>query len=416
MLKRFTPRASAELIRARSGVFGYFATSGFAMGAWAGGLPALDERLSLGPGRVGTCLLLIAAGAMVSMVVAGRITDRFTSRNVARISGPVTSLALLGPALAPTYGWLMALAVLYGMCIGVIEISMNVNSIEVETRYGRPIVSAFHGFWSLGGAVGGALTSLGLHLRMDSQLMLVVAVVVTVGAFGWFGRMLLPPPPHPEADSGTAKPGRGSPKLRWGLIVLLGLVAFAGHISEGAAIDWAAIHARTVLDTSLSSAPIAYTVFGVAMTTIRLLGDPIRGRLGPAITLLLAGLFATAGYGLVLVSPTAGGTSLLVACVGWALTGIGLATVVPVVFSSVGAAGGAAVGKALSTITLFSSVGMLIGPAIIGQLAEISSLPVALIVPAVLALLVAVTGPPAAKALRGHTDGLPARPKIPEAV
>ncbi|MGH8879817.1 MAG: MFS transporter [Stackebrandtia sp.] len=414
MRNPFTPREAPALVRARIGVFGYFATSGFVMGTWAAGLPAIDERLQLGPGRMGTALLLIALGALVSMLVVGRISDRHTSRVVSRIAGPVTALTLLGPVLAGSYAWLLGFAVAYGITVGFIEVSMNVNSIEVEVRYNRPIVSAFHGLWSLGGAAGGALTSMGLHAGLDSQAMLVGFVTLAAVSFLYFGRMLLPPPPPPAvaAESPSATPA--ATRLRWGLVLLLGVVAFAGHLAEGAAIDWAAIHARRILDTPLSNAPIAYTAFGMAMTVVRLAGDPIRSRLGPARTLLFAGIFATAGYGLVLASPLADGMGFALACTGWVFTGMGLATVVPVVFSAIGSSQGA-VGKALSMVTVFGSAGLLVGPAVIGHLAEATSLPTALIVPGILAAVVAVAGPSAIRALR-LKDSATQQPAVAEAV
>ncbi|MFC6903085.1 hypothetical protein ACFQGX_48790 [Nonomuraea dietziae] len=177
------------------------------------------------------------------------------------------------------------------------------------------------------------------------------------------------------------------------LVALLGVVAFAGHLSEGAAIDWAALHARLVLDADPAAAPLAYTVFAVAMTSIRLLGDPIRARLGAVRTIQLAGGFATVGYLLVLLVP-----NIVGAWIGWALAGVGLATVVPVVFSAVGAAGGS-VGRALSVVTAFGYSGLLVGPAVLGFVADSASLPVALIIPAVMAAVVGLTGTPAIRAI-----------------
>ncbi|MFC7099363.1 hypothetical protein ACFQQB_02020 [Nonomuraea rubra] len=146
-------------------------------------------------------------------------------------------------------------------------------------------------------------------------------------------------------------------------------------------------------------APLAYTIFSVAMTTFRLLGDPIRGRLGSVRTIQLAGVFATLGYVLVLGSPYVG-ESLRVVCAwtGWALAGVGLATVVPVLFSAVGAAGGR-VGRALAMVTAFGYSGLLLGPAVLGFVAEHASLQVALVIPAVLAAVVTLTGSPAIRSL-----------------
>ncbi|MEU6724442.1 MFS transporter [Nonomuraea wenchangensis] len=400
--------------RARAGVFGFFVLAGLVMGLWAAGLPSLEERLDLGPGLLGTVLLLISGGALVSMLAAGPLVDRYGSRRVCWVAGPLSALTLLGPALAPSYPALAGLAVVFGLGLGACEVAMNAHSVEVERAYGRPIISAFHGTWSLGGAAGGALTALFLRVGVDPQLMLVVAAVVVALLYLPAARLLLPSAPaHPEAASGEARSGSGGGSLTWGLIALLGLAAFAGHLSEGAAIDWAALHARWVLGTDPAAAPLAYTIFSVAMTTVRLLGDPIRARLGSVRTIQLAGLLATAGYGLVLLSPLAP-EALRVACAwsGWALAGVGLATVVPVLFSAVGAAG-ERVGRALALVTAFGYSGLLVGPGVLGYVADVASLPVALIIPAALAAVVSLAGVPAMRSLLRASPPAPAAP-LPE--
>ncbi|MFG1615061.1 MFS transporter [Nonomuraea wenchangensis] len=399
--------------RARVGVFGFFVFAGFVMGLWAAGLPSLNDRLDLGPRLLGTVLLLISGGALVSMLAAGPLVDRFGSRRVCWVAGPLSALALLGPALAPSYGTLAALAVVFGIGLGACEVAMNAHSVEVERAYGRPIISAFHGTWSLGGAAGGALTALFLRAGVDPQLVLVVAAVVVALLYLPAARLLLPSAPaSPEAAPGEPKGGTGG-SLTWGLIALLGLAAFAGHLSEGAAIDWAALHARWVLGTDPAAAPLAYTIFSVAMTTVRLLGDPIRARLGSVRTIQLAGLLATAGYALVLLSPLVP-EGLRVACAwtGWALAGVGLATVVPVLFSAVGAAG-ERVGRALAMVTAFGYSGLLLGPAVLGYVADVASLPVALIIPAALAAVVTIAGAPAIRSLLRASPPAPAAP-LPE--
>lgn len=367
------------------------------MGLWAAGLPSLNDRLELGPARLGSVLLLISGGALVSMLVAGPLVDRWTSRRVCWFAGPFSGVVLLGPALAPSYWSLAVLAVVFGIGLGVTEVAMNAHSVEVERRYGRPIISAFHGVWSLGGAAGGGLTSLALQNEVNAQLLLIVAAVVVPFLYLPAAYLLMPDPP--ASASPSAEPSADGSSLRWGLIALLGLAAFAGHLSEGAAIDWAALHARWVLETDPAMAPLAYTIFSVAMTTFRLLGDPIRGRLGSVRTIQLAGVFATLGYVLVLGSPYVG-ESLRVVCAwtGWALAGVGLATVVPVLFSAVGAAGGR-VGRALAMVTAFGYSGLLLGPAVLGFVAEHASLQVALVIPAVLAAVVTLTGSPAIRSL-----------------
>ena len=382
--------------RARIAVFSFFFLSGLVMGLWAAGLPSLNDRLELGPARLGSVLLLISCGALVSMLVAGPLVDRWSSRVVCWFGGPLSAAVLLGPALASSYLALAVLAVVFGIGLGVTEVAMNSHSVEVERVYGRPIISAFHGTWSLGGAAGGALTAGALKAGLDPQALLVGAAIVVPFLYVPAARLLLPDPPRHVAGDEAAPV---SSPLRWGLVALLGVAAFAGHLSEGAAIDWAALHARWVLHTDPAAAPLAYTIFSVAMTSVRLLGDPIRARLGSVRTIQLAGLVATCGYALVLVAPLTG-DALQVVCAwtGWALAGVGLATVIPVIFSAVGAAG-SRVGRALALVTAFGYSGLLVGPALLGYLAQTWSLRVALILPALLAAAVALAGTPAIRAL-----------------
>lgn len=404
--------------RARAGVFGFFFLNGFIMGAFAAGLPGLDDRLGLGPARLGSVLLLVSCGALASMLVAGRLVDRWSSARICRVTGPVSAIVLLGPAVASSYHALALLAVVYGLGVGVMEVAMNVHSVEVEHRYGRPIVSAFHGVWSLGGAAAGALTAAALAAGVDGRFVLLALALGVPFGFLTAARALLPPGPvpasvpasvpvpAPDVPAAPAAPHapQGSGRFRWSLVALLGAVAFSGHLSEGAAMDWAAVHARWVLDADPALAPLAYTVFSVAMTTVRLLGDPLRARLGPVRTIRCAGAFATTGYLLILAAPLTGdAVRLAVAWSGWALAGVGLATVVPVIFSAVGAAGGS-MGRALSLVTAFGYTGLLLGPAVLGYVAEHASLSTALVIPTVLAATVALVGAPAIRGLTAH-DG-----------
>ncbi|MFI6322967.1 MFS transporter [Nonomuraea sp. NPDC050556] len=383
--------------RARAGLFAYFVLLGLVVGLWAAGLPSLSARLDLSAGELGAALLLVSAGALVSMLLAGPLVDRYSSRVVCWFSGPFSALVLLGPALAATYLQLCVLAVLFGVGIGISEVGINAHSVEVERRYGRPIISAFHGAWSLGGAAAGGLTAALLSLGVNGQALLVAGGILIPFLCIAPARVLLPAEPV-EADGTPGAAAKGFP-LGWGLIALLGLAAFAAHLSEGAAMDWTALHAKWILGAGPALAPLTFTVYAVAMTTVRLFGDPIRARLGPVRTIRLSGVLGTGGYLLVLASPLVPhALGLPLAWIGWAVTGIGLATVIPVIFSAVGAAGGA-VGKALSQITAAGYTGLLMGPATLGFVADHTSLPVALIIPTVLAAVITLAGTPAIRAL-----------------
>lgn len=403
-----TPDPTA-LRRARVGVFGTFATSGFVMGAWAAALPSVDRRLGLDEALLGTLLLLIQVVGLLTMFVAGRVADRITTRGLLRWTGPATQLVLIAPALAPSYETLLLCGALYGVGVGFVEVGLNAHSVELERYYRRPIVSSFHGFWSLGAAAAGALTSIGLTLGLGSQAMLVITALVCAAVFAVFTRPLLPPPGRVRGRGSGAPAG----PARIGAVVLgvLFLLGLGGHLIESGAVDWANLHAARVLHADAALAPLSYTVFACAMTVFRLLGDPIRARLGPGRTLLGAGILATAGYALILGSAAAGGLPL--AWAGWILAGSGIAVIVPVLFSAIGDAGGSPSNIAL--ISISGSAGLLLGPAAIGYLAEATDLTVGLTVPIALAVFIALAGPVTMRRLLRARVAEPAEPGVPVA-
>lgn len=190
------------------------------------------------------------------------------------------------------------------------------------------------------------------------------------------------------------------------LVLLLGIVAFAAFIAEGAAMDWSALYANTVLGADLATSSLAFTTFTVAMTVTRFLGDRLRGRYGPVWTIQRAATTATIGYALVILAPSLP-VALLGAYAGWLLVGVGLAMVIPLVFAVAGT-GGAAAGRALARVTTFGYVGMLAGPSVIGPLAEETSLRLAMVLPGALAFGIAVVAPVAVRRATGLVRVAPA--------
>ena len=403
-----TTQDPPALRRARIGVFAGFATSGFVMGAWAAALPGVGARLDLGEAQLGTTLLLIQIVGLATMTLAGRLADRHSTRTLLRWTGPASQLVLLAPALAGDYTALLVCAAVYGIGVGFTEVGLNAHSVELERHYGRPIISSFHGFWSLGGALAGALTSLGLSLGLGNQAMLIAVALISGAAFALATLPLLPPPGQDNPGGSSGAPARRIGAILLAAMFILGL---AGHLIESGAIDWANLHADRVLDADDALAPLSYTVFACAMTVFRLIGDPIRAKLGPGPTLLWAGTLSTAGYALVLVSGMAGGLPL--AWTGWLLAGSGIAIIVPVLFSAIGEAGGTPSNVAL--ISMSGSTGLLLGPAAIGYIAEATSITTGLLVPAALAAFAAFAGPLTLRRLLKPADPAP-EPKEPAAV
>lgn len=406
--------------RARLAVFAVFGLSGLQCSLWSTSLPSIDARLHLGEARLGIVLLLVGAGAVTTMPVTGRLCDRLGSRAVIRLCGPVFVLTLLGAALAGSFPVLLGLAYLFGAGAGSLDVAMNAHAIVVEKRYARPIMSAFHGFWSVGGILGSVIVATGLDAGVADPALIIAGGCAAAAAIVVPGRFLLPTTadaaspagPIPADSAPAAAEPAPAPASRFSgslVVLLLGVVAAAGFICEGAAYNWAPLHAIRELHVAAPTAALAYTVFASALMTGRFTGDWLRKWLGPVRGMCWAGSVAVAGYLLVLLAPSLHTGALACDYAGWAVTGLGLATVVPSVFSAVGERDGG-VGRALSWVAVCAYGGELAGPAIIGPLADATSLRVAMLIPGALAVLVATLGPLAiARALRP-----PAPPPVPD--
>ncbi len=373
-----------------------YGLAGVLTALWGATLAATDARLALGPGRLGASLMALAVGALIAMPIAGRLADR----RFLRLTIPAAGLAMAGPAAASSAELLVLSAFVLGTQFGGLNVALTVQAVTAERAIGRPIIARLHGTWALGAVVGGAAVSAGLRAGVDVRVVMVAGGVGLAVAGVVVGAQL---PAWAPAAPGTVAATARAPGPA--LVIVLGIVGAAAFVTEGAATDWAGVHATRVLGADPSTASLVYAVFVAAMTVVRFAGDAVRSRLGAPTTVRLAGVTATAGYGLVLLSgalPAATPTRVACATAGWALAGAGMALVWPVVISALGAAGGR-----LSAATTISYSGGLIGPALIGYVAARATLPVALLIPAGLALLVATVAPAATvtESLEGTRGG-----------
>jgi hypothetical protein len=335
------------------------------------------------------------------MPVTGRLADRYTGSLLLRAVAPAAALALAGPAAATSFAALLPAAVLIGVLLGALNVALSVQAVALEAVLRRPIISVLHGAWSLGAVVGGAADTWWLHAGIGVRVVPLVAapvlaVVLYLAAAGAAptsavaaAPVISGPVPAPGGRRRDRSPAPGT-----GLTVMLGLVGTAAFVAEGAATDWAGVHATRVLGADPAVGSLVYTVFFTTMTAVRLAGDALRGRLGAAVSLRVGGLVAGGGYGLVLLAAAVPGTTgVKVGCAlaGWVMVGAGMAVVWPIVLSTVSAGGGSA--ARLSVVTTISYSGGLVGPALIGALAACLTLPLALSAPAVLAFAVAFVAP-----------------------
>lgn len=361
---------------ARAVVTAVFFLNGAAIASWAARIPAVRDRLEVSEAALGLALAMFAIGSLAAMPLSGWLSARLGSRGTTRALFLAFGLVFPLLALAPSLPALVVAGLLVGAAMGGLDVAMNAHGVAVERRSPRPILSSFHAAFSLG-ALGGAASSAAIaDLGIDVRAHL-VGVGLVIVAFGVVAtRRLLPA----SADAG--EPGAPAFAKPPKALLAVGVIAFAVLLAEGAAADWSALYVTDAVGESASTGALVFAGFQLTMTLGRLIGDRATAALGPVAIVRGGGLVAAAGLGaaLLLEHPVA-------AFAGFACLGIGLAVVFPITLRSATQHPGLASGPALAAIATMGYLGFLVGPPLIGGLASLTSLPVALVLLVALALL-----------------------------
>jgi MFS family permease len=355
-----------------------FLANGLATATWLARIPAVRDDLDLAASTLGLVLLGLSAGVLGALPVAGGLVPRLGSRRVVAIGATVAvlSLPLLGLAGGP---WTLAAGlVVFGAGNSTMDVAMNAQGAAVERGYGRSIMVGLHGAWSVGallGALSGSVAAaVGLEVLPHFVVSAVVIALLTASTLPWL-----------RVDDRTGVVD-GAPKLAWphGALVPLALVALASSLGESTASDWSGVHLRDVVGVGAGQAPWGFVAFTAAMVTGRLTGDTATRRLGPATVVRAGGALAGAGFLLVVLVP-----SLPVALVGFAMVGLGVAPIVPLVFSAAAATGRSA-GEGIAAVATVGYGGFVAAPPIIGVLADLTDLRVSLALVGLLILVMTV--------------------------
>ncbi|MGV9243787.1 MFS transporter [Streptomyces sp. NPDC003710] len=351
-----------EVRRARYAVAAVFAVHGAVTGSFATRVPWIQDHASIGAGQLGLALAFPALGASVAMPLAGRITHRFGARNALRGLIALWTLALVLPSLAPNLLTLCPALFVYGASAGMADVAMNALGVEVENRLGRSIMSGLHGMWSAGALLGSAAGTLAAHLGSDARVhhALTAAVLTALGLAACTWVLDLQPAEDEEPPPRFALPPKSA--------LLIGAVGFCAVFAEGASLDWSAVYLRHQLDTSAGLAAACTTGFTLTMALARIAGDRVVDRYGPVRTVRAGGILAVLG-GLLIVS--AGPPA--VAMTGFALTGLGIAVVVPLCFAAAGRSGPNP-SQAIAGVATITYTSGLVAPSAIGGLAQATSL------------------------------------------
>ncbi len=347
------------------------------MAAWAPLVPFAKERLGIQEGALGMLLLCLGAGSILAMPFAGILTSRVGCRRVLILSVLIVCATL--PMLAQVSSALSLGLVLFffGAGMGSLDCAMNIQAIILERARGRTMMSGFHGLFSLGGVVGagGVSSLLSMGVSPWEATLTVAAVIVVLLALG---------APHFLPYGGRS--GGPAFALAKGVVLFIGVLCFILFMTEGAVLDWSALFLADVRGMSAAHAGLGYAAFAATMTIGRLTGDRFVRRVGPKATVFGGALLAAAGLALATLI-----TAWPVTLFGYALVGAGCSNIVPVMFSLAGKQDEMPESIAVPAITTMGYAGVLLGPALIGFVAQATSLATALLILSVILLAVAAS-------------------------
>ena len=337
-----------------------FFLPGVAIAAWAPLVPFAKARTGLDEGSLGLALLCVGAGSLLAMPLAGAAAARLGCRTVMLATLLLTCAALPLLPLAPSAWMLGAALFVFGAGIGACDCVMNLQAVIVERDAARPMMSGFHAWYSIGGAVGAAAMTGLLMLGLPPWLAAALLVAMMLATMGMAA-------PHWRRDRAAA----GAPlfALPRGIVLLIGVLCFVAFLGEGVMLDWSAVFLHEVRGVAVGHAGLGFLVFSVAMTVTRLFGDAAVARLGPPHAILLGALIGAGGFVLLL-----SGLPLPWTLGGCLLIGVGCANIVPVLFSMAGRQTDLPSSLAIPAVTTFGYAGVLAGPALIGLVAQASSL------------------------------------------
>lgn len=348
------PTDTTTLRRARFGVAVSFAANGLVFGTWAARIPQVREALGLSEATLGLALLSIAAGAVAAMPPAGGLIARYGSRNVTAVGSAVMAAGLAVAGFAPSLPVLIVGLACLGVGSGWQDVAMNAHGVEVERRHGRPVLSAFHGIFSLGGMLGAAVGGLaaGQNIPVAEHLAVAAFAVLWLAILA-FAMML-----RGRIDRTTETPLFKRPPLA---LLGLGLLAFGTMLAEGSVADWSAVLMRGPLGADAVTAAFAFAAFSLLMTAGRFAGDRLVERFGPVRLTRWGAILSLLGFALALTiaTPAAG-------IVGFALVGAGLSSTIPVIYRAAAHIPGTAPGTGIAAATTLGYLGFVVGPPLIG--------------------------------------------------
>ncbi len=333
-----------------------FFISGFAVSTWAPMIPAVKDKLHIGADVLGMLLLSIGISAFIFMPLAGIFSRSYGCKKVLRVAIAVMALDLVILSLLGNIWSFLVFLVVFGAAMGCIDVNMNLNAVIVENASKKRMMSGMHALWSIGCFAGAGLFSLLAKVGLNMTFIAAVHSFIVLAFTVIYSRHFLN-----FKGAGNEKP-IAIPK---GIVVFFGLLACITFLGEGAVMDWSGVLLTEVKNTELSLAGVGYAVFSVAMLCMRLVGDKIVAALGEEKTVIFGSLTGVLGFLSVIFLE-----NFYVIQLGFVLMGIGLANIVPTIYSLTKYQTDMPITAAVTAITSMGYTGVILGPAVLGFVAH----------------------------------------------
>ena len=348
--------------RIRIAVSLFYFCQGLTFSSWASRIPVIKENLALTEAQLGTILLTLPAGQLATMALCGKLVAKYGSSKILRLVAVTYAILLCLIPFAQNAIQLGAVLLVFGIASNMSNIAVNTQGIAVEKIYQKSIMSSFHGSWSIAGFTGALIGLLTMNIGIDTLYHFIIILVLIITNTLWNYKYLVPgKPEQTEKTSFFTKPEK--------TLVQLGIIGFFSMAIEGAMFDWSGVYFQEIVKAPENLIIVGYASFMIMMAAGRFIGDSIISKVGRRTTLQASGLLMFLGMMASVLFP-----DFWICTLAFMLVGIGVACNIPTVYSLAGKSKKVSSSVALAMVSSISFLGFLLGPPLIGYIAEISNL------------------------------------------
>ncbi|MGL1885075.1 MAG: MFS transporter [Reichenbachiella sp.] len=339
-----------------------FLVNGMLYASWTSRMPELKDLMQVSNAALGTLLFSIALGAVIAMPVAGWLTIRYGSAIINRISSVLFCMSIPLLLLSPFVAYPGVFFFLMGVFGGGMDITMNGQAVLIERKWLSPILSSFHGLFSIGMMIGAGVSTLmtAIHVDLTSHFVVLSAIGLLICV--WAASWLVPEEVEDQETSTSKESGFTFPSL---VILPIGIIAFCAMIGEGSTSDWSALFMMEIAHGNEFMGALTVGFFATAMTLGRLIGDHFTQRYGKFKMLVSNSMLSIVGFTIVVVFITPMST-----LIGFFIAGLGLSNVVPIIYSVAGNTKGVSPSAGIAMVSTIGYAGFFIGPPAIGWLSD----------------------------------------------